>query len=404
MRLRGNHMRVYGILGCVVILAMLAAACGGGPRGWLACEPWTPADSESGIYVFEATTCQVRQLTTGRPNSDQAWSPDGRAIAYSRRPESGPGNVDIYVSDLEGNVTQITSTPGELEFGPVWSPAGDALAFTSGPLLPQGGDRDVFVVDLAGGKRTNLTNTPHRSERSLAWSPDGTRIAFAGERSNGNEALPFEVSIVDASRSSQSVTVAKELRDFAFSWSPSGSRLAIAAVGRSGLLLLSEGDGSVVFTLAEDARATVKPVWSPDGRWIAYACASPQPPAPYRLCVVRADGDATVNTQQPLTSDPVWSPDSKTVVFAAEREILEWDIVRGRVKEVALIIGAEALTFVSGGQLAFYERTGHCFLELRILNLQGGDEGLLLQDVYPTAVWSPDRSRLVYAAFGSVCF
>jgi hypothetical protein len=92
------------------------------------------------------------------------------------------------------------------------------------------------------------------------------------------------------------------------------------------------------------------------------------------------------------------------VVFAAEREILEWDIVRGRVKEVAPIIGAEALTFVSGGQLAFYQRTGHCFFELRMLNLQGGDEGLLLQDVYPTAVWSPDRSRLVYAAFDGGCF
>jgi Tol biopolymer transport system component len=72
-----------------------------------------------------------------------AWSPDGRYIAATRTSNFG---TDVVILDARvgGEVARITSD--ERSFNPVWSPAGDAIAF----FKAQHGVVDLYLVALEG--------------------------------------------------------------------------------------------------------------------------------------------------------------------------------------------------------------------------------------------------------------
>ena len=59
------------------------------------------------------------------------------------------------------------------------------------------------------------------------------------------------------------------------------------------------------------------PVWSPDGRWVAFLRAEPK--GKPQLCVVEGDGGEPVRlTEAPLgVSEAAWSPDSRRLVYVA---------------------------------------------------------------------------------------
>jgi TolB protein len=61
----------------------------------------------------------TEQLTTGLAvDNDPSWSPDGRAIAFSR--DDGSGRPQVYVVVLDtGEATQITDAAGGARF-PDW--------------------------------------------------------------------------------------------------------------------------------------------------------------------------------------------------------------------------------------------------------------------------------------------
>jgi Tol biopolymer transport system component len=98
--------------------------------------------------------------------AEPTWSPDGRFIAYSS--DQG-GNFDVWVQPLGGGrPVQVTTHPAH-DWQPAWSPDGNSLAFRS--------ERDgggIFVVPALGGRERQLTAFGFRPE----WSPDGSRILF----------------------------------------------------------------------------------------------------------------------------------------------------------------------------------------------------------------------------------
>ena len=89
------------------------------------------------------------------------WDRSGHRIAYVRKEPQDSTEADrssLWVYETTtGQRKEILAGPGPIHH-PVWSPAGDALAF-AGPAEPHGGFHipwDVTVTDLAG-HRTNLT-------------------------------------------------------------------------------------------------------------------------------------------------------------------------------------------------------------------------------------------------------
>ena len=100
-----------------------------------------------------------------------ALSPDGRLVAVTATEGS---NEDVWVYDIARGVrTRLTSAP-ERDFRPVWSPAGDEVAFTS----DRAGNQDIFLRQADGsGEEKILLATP-RPESVSDWSRDGKYLLY----------------------------------------------------------------------------------------------------------------------------------------------------------------------------------------------------------------------------------
>jgi Tol biopolymer transport system component len=128
------------------------------------------------IYVMDADGTNVRRLTDNADfDSAPAWSPDGTKIAFENAPAATlqpgvePQEKDIYVMDADGtNVHRLTDSPG-LDEGPVWSPDGTKIAFSS----DRDGQQEIYVMNADGSEQRRLTDNPARDE-----SPDWQGLPF----------------------------------------------------------------------------------------------------------------------------------------------------------------------------------------------------------------------------------
>jgi len=175
-----------------------------------------PVDTNDMADVFvrdlaSGTTILVSANAAGTDSADRgandfALSPDGTKVAFtSSATNLGPpnrgdtGQSDVYLRDLTtGRTTLLSAEPGgldglELSWQPVFSPLGDAVAFTSAARL--GDDTrngsDVFVHDLA--THTNravstsapappgATTDPSYRARFPVFAPSGRAIAYQVE-------------------------------------------------------------------------------------------------------------------------------------------------------------------------------------------------------------------------------
>lgn len=109
--------------------------------------------------------------STDIADRDADISPSGRQIVFSRRDR---GAEDLFTLTIPGRrLARLTSTPAQYESAPIYSPAGDAVAFVRGTLHH---DDAIWIVDRSGRERRLTTESGFKS--GLAWSPDGRRLAF----------------------------------------------------------------------------------------------------------------------------------------------------------------------------------------------------------------------------------
>ena len=134
------------------------------------------------IAVIRTDGTGYRNLTRS-PDANEwgpVWSPDGRRIAYSSDENGMP---QLFVMNADGsNARQLSDVWGEY---PAWSPDGSRIAFASsmGGSTPFGDpDYDVWVMDADGSDETNLTAAPDSNDMYPTWSPDGAWIAFESTR------------------------------------------------------------------------------------------------------------------------------------------------------------------------------------------------------------------------------
>ncbi len=93
----------------------------------------------------------------------------------------------IFVMNADGSDVTLVTNNAALNFGPVWSPEGRRIVFSSNV----GGDFQIYVIGADGTGMTQVTNAAQAF--NPVWSPDGRRIAF-----NSNRDGSFQVYVVNA--------------------------------------------------------------------------------------------------------------------------------------------------------------------------------------------------------------
>jgi serine/threonine-protein kinase len=114
-----------------------------------------------------------RKTTVGFPPAlyqDLQVSPDGGSVAL----DVNRANASIWIGDL-ARATTTRLTLAWSNNGPVWSPDGGRIAFSSG----RGGAINIFGQSIDGATTPEQLVTSDRAKRIASWSADGEFLAIA---------------------------------------------------------------------------------------------------------------------------------------------------------------------------------------------------------------------------------
>ena len=241
--------------------------------------------------------------------------------------------LEIYAMDADGgNQRRLTNNPAS-DHSPAWSPDGKHIAFVSerdGHVNGRGWPTfEVYVMAADGSNPQNITNDPD-DDRHPSWSPDGKRIVFSSERDNDRD-HNIEIYVMNADGSKPERLTNNLTEDEYPSWSPDGERIVFSArreghvenkLGITHEIYVMDADGGNEQRLTENRNNDWAPVWSPDGKRIAFESDRKGDAVNFDIYVMDADG----GNLQKLTNNrawngaPSWSPSSERIAFWSNRD------------------------------------------------------------------------------------
>ena len=235
----------------------------------------------------------------------------------------GEGNPELYLLDPEsGETTRLTNNQHP-DLAPVWSPDGESIAYIS----QESGDGEIHIVDRQGVPVSRLTLNKGADELPR-WQPGGgepPRLAFVSEREEEGE-MVREIYTVDAEGKDLTRVTFNSTADRLGDWSPDGEWLVFynrdSWEDRGLWLRNPAGVNLVRLTQGEDS----EPVWSPDGRYIAFVRQEGDTASIYTISRGDEggwDGELTTERLTPAVAEdrsPAWRADSRSLVFVSGRD------------------------------------------------------------------------------------
>jgi Tol biopolymer transport system component len=186
---------------------------------------------------------------------------------------------------------------------PTMSPNGDRIAFAG---RRDGSPFRLWTVSSTGTDLRQITDCSSRIYCPIgaghgmwqSWSPDGHWIAYAAN--SGKNPTGIYAVNEDGTDMRKLVDMGGE-EDIA-DWSPDGNQIVFDSSGR---IFLASLDGGTPLLLVDNGNS---PLWSPDGRWIAFTRPSADAGGRGSIWLVHPDGSDAHAVADGLWSVG-WSPD-----------------------------------------------------------------------------------------------
>ncbi len=236
------------------------------------------------------------------------FMPDGKHILYASThkhgkdcPETGDlraggkylwnvfDSYDIFIADLNGNITkQLTDTIG-YDAEAVLSPKGDKILFTS----IRGGDLDLWTMNIDGTNPQQITHELGYDGGGF-FSPDGTKIVFRASRPK----TPDEI---------------KEYKDYL-------AKDLVAPVNME--IFTCNVDGSDQKQITHLGKANWAPFFTHDGKKIIFSSNHQSDKGfDFQLFSINTDGTGLeqITFESYFNAFPMFSPDGKHLVFSSNR-------------------------------------------------------------------------------------
>lgn len=295
-----------GVLALVALLALSAVAADKQPIThetlWMMKRVGAPSISPDGKWVVYGLTepsydsketvadlwivpadgsAKPRKLTGSKAGeSDPAWSPDSRRIAFSAKRDGDEQN-QIYILDLAGGEAQRVTNLSTGARAPRFRPDGNAISFTS-TVYPGAMDDEANKKAAKEEKEKKFKVRIYDSFPIRAW-----------DRWMDTRQPHLFVQPLGAGATAKDLLAGTQL---------------VAAAGFAGTG--SAGAGG----------ETIRGEWSPDGQWLIFAATTARNTAayaevPYQLWRVSANGGEPekITTANGSYGRPTFSPDGRTL-------------------------------------------------------------------------------------------
>ncbi|MGC2230359.1 MAG: PDZ domain-containing protein [Candidatus Acidiferrum sp.] len=278
-----------------------------------------PLGRSTRLYLISPQGGSPRALPVPRGDLT-SFSPDGTKIAYLETSQEfrtwkryrGGWSLPIAIYDLKKNTYEELPKTAGMDMFPMWH--GDSIYFIS----DRDGIMNLYSYNLSSKQTKKLTDYKEFDIKWPSLGPDAIVYENGGLLyeynldSGKTRDLPIVVRAEDLQARPEFKSVAQQIGSAAIS--PSGVRAVVEA--RGNVFTIPAEHGSVrVLTTDNSSVHELNPVWSPDGKWIAYLSDKSGEYELYTRPQMGGDETRITTDGKIYRFGPIWSPDSKKLAY-----------------------------------------------------------------------------------------